>query len=298
MSKQKQLYGLIGYPVKHSFSAAMHNAAFSALGIDAEYRLFEVKPEALEDFVYSDDTIQDITGASFPVMDLRGFNVTIPHKEAILRFVVLEPKSLGVREINAVNTVKINVDHTMLGFNTDWWGFSHDLDIKGLNAHAQAAALIGAGGAGKAVAYALSKKNAREIAIYDIDQQRSQQLADKVRQWNPQCRAYAAATVFDLKIAEKKLLVNASSVGMKPNDPLLVKESMLSKDLFVYDLIYNPDQTKLLALAEKKGLRCSNGLDMLLYQGVLAFEHWTQQNAPRDVMLRALRKELNKCRQS
>lgn len=294
MSPQKQLYGLIGYPVKHSFSAAMHNAAFFALGINAEYRLFEVKPEDLEDFVYNEGTMQDVTGAVFNAQDLNGFNATIPHKEAMVKFTVLDIKSFGVREINALNTVRIDLDRTLVGFNTDWAGFSRDINEQ--NVDSKKAALIGAGGAGKAVAYALSKKDAREIAVYDIDRQRSVELAQKIQQWNPQCRAYAAGDIEGLRIKDKTLLVNASSVGMKPNDPVLIREDMLHSELFVYDLIYNPAQTKLLTMAKKKGLRCSNGLNMLLYQGMLAFSIWTGEDAPRDIMLKALQEELHKCR--
>ncbi len=279
MSNKKR-YGLIGYPVKHSFSAAMHNAAFSYLGMNAAYELFEVSPEKLKEFL-----------TSLAENNICGINVTIPHKESAVLF--LEEKSFGVSEIGAVNTIRVDNNGALKGFNTDYAGFSRD--IKELGANVRKTALIGAGGAAKAVVFALVKAGSREIAVFDIDFTKCTALAEKIRHTAPQCNAYAVDSIKALAINDKSILINASSVGMKDNDPVLIKENMLHKGLFVYDLIYNPGQTKLLKLAKDKGLPCSNGLKMLLYQGMLAFEHWTGQTPPEKVMFSALKGALEKC---
>ena len=270
---EKQIYGLIGYPVKHSFSAAMHNAAFLHFGINAQYRLFEVKPQELKDFF-----------SSAHEKGIRGFNVTIPHKENAVAF--LDEKSFGVAEIGATNTVRIDNDGKLKGFNTDYAGLSRD--IKELNVNVERTAILGAGGAAKAVVFALAKKGAAEIAVFDIDASRSGDLVKKIKQMFPECKVHAVDSVEALRIPEKTFLVNATPLGMKEDDPLLVEEEMLHKNLFIYDLIYNPAQTKLLETAKQKGLCVSNGLKMLLYQGMLAFEHWTGNPAPERVMFHAL----------
>ena len=287
----KQIYGLIGHPVKHSLSAAMHNAAFAYLGINAEYKLFDILPENLEDFLKPGGIVKDIEGNEIDKKNIKGFNVTIPHKEAVLKFVLLDDeKSYGVKEIQAVNTIIVNENGTLNGFNTDHAGFSQDVIINQA-VDAKRTAMIGAGGAAKAVAFVL-RNVAEVVAVFDVDKNRSSNLAAKIRKMAPTCNAYAVNCIGELKIKDKTFLVNASPVGMKEQDPLLITEDMLHKDLFVYDLIYNPEKTKLLKFADSLGIKNSNGLKMLLYQGTLAFEHWTGQSAPEDIMFKALQKAL------
>lgn len=273
-------YGLIGFPVRHSFSAAMHNAAFASYEINARYELFEVSPERLDSFL-----------RGLKNENICGINVTIPHKENSLR--CLDKKSAEVEEIGAVNTIRVNTDGTLKGFNTDYAGFTRHIEELGIKA--KKAALIGAGGAAKAVSLALAKKGTDEIAVYDIDKEKSLALSRRIKNIKPDCHVYNVDSIGGLKIEEKNILVNASPIGMKENDSCLVEESALRLDLFVYDLIYNPAKTKLLQLAQSKGLKNSNGLMMLLYQGMLSFEHWTRQGAPKEIMHKALLKELKKC---
>lgn len=276
----KQLYGLIGYPVKHSYSPLMHNAAFQNFGLNAEYNLFEIPPQGLEEFFKK--TIFE--------KNIRGFNVTVPHKEASLAFVTGRMHN-SVKKIGAVNTVVVRSDRKLDAFNTDYAGFLKDLEVHGVSLEGKRIALLGAGGGAKAVAFALASQKPSMIRLFDIDMMKAEFLVKNIRVYFPDI--LAASSIDRLDIGQADILVNATPVGMKPEDPLLVDEGVLHPDLFVYDLIYNPAETKLLAAAKKKGCSCANGLGMLLHQGALAFEHWTGQLAPVDVMRQALERGIH-----
>lgn len=279
MTSQK-IYGLIGYPVKHSLSPAMHNAAFRALRINSEYKLFEKKPEELDEFF-----------ASLSKQNIYGLNVTIPYKEIVIKY-LNGYKSYGVRIIGAVNTIVVGKDCRLRGFNTDYLGFSRH--ISELKLKPKRVAIIGAGGAAKAVCYALAKKDAEEIFIYDIDKNKSIGLVERFKGLFPKCKFLAADSIQNLETKNKDILINASPVGMKKDDPCLIDSSMLHSDIFIYDLIYNPVETKLLELAKNLGVRTSNGLKMLFYQAIIPFEKWTHKNAPQEVMWQALNEAVNK----
>jgi len=281
--KNPLIFGLIGFPVKHSFSPAMHNAAFKALNINAEYKLFEIKPEDLEGFFLS------LEGKG-----IHGLNVTVPYKEKVLDFVELDSESFYLKRIKAVNTIVIK-NGIRKGFNTDIPGFRRDLAEKNGKPENKRIAILGAGGAARAVAFALAEDKAKEIAIYDIDKNKSQNIVDLIKNLFPKLVIAVAETIEQLKIKEKDLLINTTPIGMKNTDHCLVAKEMLHENLFVYDLIYNPPKTKLLALAEKAHVKNSNGLGMLLYQGVLAFTHFTGKNAPVEIMRQALMDEIKKC---
>ncbi|MDD5477877.1 MAG: shikimate dehydrogenase [Candidatus Omnitrophica bacterium] len=274
-----RLYGLVGFPVKHSLSPCMHNAAFSKLKINAKYKLFELKPEELGNFL-----------SNLKKNNIRGFNVTYPYKEDILDF--LNSRSLAVKEIGAANTVVVDRGAKLKGFNTDYLGFSAHL--KELKVRSGKVAIIGAGGASKAVCFALAKMKIKELCIYDIDKFKSLSLFKKLNSVFPKTKFNVAMRIEDLEIADKDLLINASPVGMRPADPCLVDPQDLHKGLFVYDLIYNPPETKLISLAKERNLNFSNGLGMLLYQGVFAFEHFSGRKAPIKTMQEALLKGVKK----
>ena len=278
MTLKPKLYGLVGFPVKHSLSPCMHNAAFAALKLKAKYKLFELGAEQIEDFLNN-----------LKKNNIHGFNVTFPHKEKILPY--LDIKSPGVRGIGAVNTVVIK-GGKLKGFNTDFLGLSRHL--RELKVKPKKVAIIGAGGAAKAVCFALGKSKAEEICIYDIDSFKSLNLVSHFKDMFSQTRFSAVARIEELNLGNKDLLVNASPVGMHADDPCLIEDKMLHKGLFVYDLIYNPTETKILAKARKIGARFSNGLGMLLYQGVLSFEHFTGKRAPVEIMQAALEKGVKK----
>jgi shikimate dehydrogenase len=279
MTLKPKLYGLVGFPIKHSLSPHMHNAAFSALKINAKYKLFELQAEQLENFL---DNLKK--------NNILGFNVTIPYKEKILPY--LNIKSFGVREIGAANTVVVTRDGKLHGFNTDFLGFSRHLKV--LKVKPRKAAIIGAGGAARAVCFALGKSKVEEICIYDIDAYKSLGLVSQFKDIFNQIKFSAVARVEELNLQDKDLLVNASPVGMRPDDPCLVESRLIHKDLFVYDLIYNPAETKLIAQAKLAGAHYYNGLGMILYQGILAFEHLTGKKAPVEIMMAALEKGVKK----
>ncbi len=274
MSSSK-IYGLIGWPLGHSLSPQMQNAAFKALGINAEYKLFPLIPQYFDDFL-----------ANLYNSCISGLNVTVPYKEKVLDLVELDKKSLYLRQVKAVNTMVFS-EGVWWGFNTDIPGFSRHLK-ENFNPWKKKTAILGAGGAGRAVAYVLAKEGAAQIAIFDIDQAKSGGIVEMINNLFPQSEICAVDSIEKLEIKDNDLLVNATPIGLKGFDPVIIKEEMLHKDLFVYDLIYNPAETKLLALAKKAGARTSNGLGMLLYQGMLSFEIWTGKKAPKEIMHKAL----------
>jgi len=279
MTLKPKLYGLIGFPVKHSLSPCMHNAALKALKIKARYKLFELQAEQLEDFL-----------GNLKKNNILGFNVTIPYKEKVLPYV--NTKSFGVREIGAVNTVVVTKDGKLKGFNTDFAGFSRHL--KELKVNPKKTAIIGAGGAARAVCFALGNSKVEEVCIYDIDVYKSLNLSRQFKDAFDQTKFSAVARIDELNLQDKDLLVNASPVGMHADDPCLIEDKQIHKNIFVYDLIYNPVETRLISQARQRGARFSNGLGMLLYQGALSFEHFTGKKAPVKIMQAALEKGVKK----
>jgi shikimate dehydrogenase len=290
----KQIYGLIGYPVKHSLSPLMHNAAFKALGIPAEYKLFEIPPEKLEKFLLEEVFEKDILG----------FNITIPHKvrareilEKNFPFQEKTPQMLEnayyVKLSGAVNTVR-KIGNKLEYFNTDATGFLRSLEDKkflGFNPNNKTILLLGCGGAGRAIIASLSYRNVKIKKIYvnDINNEtivsakkhfsNLAQLKNKLE--------FISSDEIPSVIKDCDLLVNASPVGMKNKDEILINKSLLHKDLSVYDIVYN-QKTQLIKDAQELGLPVANGLSMLLYQGIDTFELWTKKKAPVEIMWGAL----------
>jgi len=276
-----KIYGVLGYPAKHSLSPAMHNAAFGHLEINARYETFEVKPEKLEKFLADRDK-----------NNIWGLNVTVPYKEKILDFVTIDEGSSYLKQVRAVNTI-VKKENTWKGFNTDILGFSRHLK-ENFEPYGKSAAILGAGGASRAVAYVLANSGAKEVSIFDIDQEKTRKVIEMMKELSPDFKISAVDSIEQLDIKNKDLLVNATPVGLKESDPCLLNAEMLHKNLFVYDLIYNPKETKLLALARSVGAKSSNGLGMLLYQGAISFEHFTGESAPITIMHEALNKGVAK----
>lgn len=261
----------------------MHNAAFKALGINAEYRLFEVEPGKLDSFLKSlaDNRIY-------------GLNVTVPYKEKVLAY--LEEQSPEVRFTGAANTIIVKEKKSLEGWNTDGLGFHRHLtgDLK-FDISGARVLILGAGGAAKAVINQLAEHGAKSIYIYDIDKEKSKVLAVKTSAAFPKTRSLSVESISELNFKDLALLINATPIGLKEGDPLLVSGDAFHPGLLVYDLIYNPAETKLLNTAKEKGCKVSNGLGMLLYQGVRSFKLWTGQDAPLELMRQALNQAVKKC---
>lgn len=277
INAETQIYGLIGCPVRHTFSPLMHNAAFESLGINAVYITFEIRPKEL--------------GCGVSLMKLlgvRGLNVTIPHKEKVLEYLdeIDEEASL----IKAVNTI-VNKNGRLKGFNTDGMGFVLSLKEEfGILPKGKNFFIWGSGGASRAISFSLALNGASRIVIVDCVEEKAINLAKSLAK-NTSCEAIALKR--DKKAIREMMLnsdvfVNATPCGMKSTDPRVVDPGFLHKRLFVYDLIYNPRVTKLIKDAKNKGLRISNGMGMLLNQGAISFNLWTGKKAPVSVMKKAL----------
>ncbi|NIM02913.1 shikimate dehydrogenase [bacterium] len=281
-SGSTKIVRLIGYPVEHSKSPLMHNAAFQSLGLDFVYNLFSVKPSDLK---------EAITGLRAP--NVAGANVTIPYKEEVMKY--LDEISPEAEFIGAVNTIH-NRQGRLGGYNTDGQGFITSLLTEGrIKLEGQKALLLGAGGAGKAVAVKLTERGVERLAITDKIAAKGEDLVGRLRENIPDCPVYAVAMSskeFAETVFESTLLVNATPVGMKEGDPCVIDPEYLHKDLFIYDVIYNRE-TPLVAEAKKRGLKALGGIGMLIYQGAASFEIWTGQRAPVEVMRKKILEELS-----
>jgi shikimate dehydrogenase len=280
-----RIYGLFGYPVKHTLSPCMHNAAFAATGLNAVYLPFEVKPQEIK-----------LGIKAVKALGISGINITIPHKEKCIPF--LDGLSDEAKAIGAVNTI-VNRKGKLIGYNTDGTGFMTALNI---NLHfapkGKSVFILGAGGAAKAVATVLAMGGVKKIILCDVVRSRAVQL---VRQLKGDFKKLQAKVWnFPLPVSKLKLpldidlLVNATPVGMKYRDPLLVAPGSLREGLTIFDLVYNHPETKLVSLARAKGLKADTGLGMLLFQGAIAFSLWTQKKAPLEIMRKALLKAMGR----
>ncbi|MFC7070887.1 shikimate dehydrogenase [Halobaculum lipolyticum] len=275
------VYGLIGNPVGHSLSPPMHEAAYDALGLDARYVTFE--PDA-------DDGAAAVEAAA--TLGVAGVNVTVPFKRDVLEAV--EPDDLAA-EVGAVNTVDCSTDPPR-GYNTDVAGVRRAFAHHGVEREGAAAVVVGAGGAGRAAAFALAE-DAVSLHIANRTVRRAESLAKEVRAALPDdLDTPTTVTAGGLDgladtVPTADLLVNATTVGME-SDETPVPADHLHADLAVLDAVYAPLDTRLLRDARDAGATTVDGAWMLLFQGVEAFERWTGEDAPVEAMNEALRAEL------
>ena len=274
--------GLIGWPVEHSLSPVMHNAAFQALGLGWRYELLSVPPGQLG------AALADLNAGDFG-----GANVTVPHKSAVMAY--LDEIDAAARSIGAVNTISVQ-GNRLLGHNTDAPGFVSALCEAGLELSGRRALLLGAGGAARAVAYALAQAGCA-VAIHNRTAMRAAGLVHHMQDLGlcaPVTRMPGETALDELDLARFDLLVNATAAGMWPHDDGSPWPEALSlpSHWTVFDLVYNPLETRLLRQARRAGARTIDGLGMLVWQGVLAFELWTGQEPPADLMRSAALKVL------
>ncbi len=265
MTIKQTTYGLIGYPLGHSLSPCMHNTAFRALDVPAVYELFPLQENELGPFVES---------LKSPDCHIFGLNVTVPYKEKVIPF--LDALSPFAEKAGAVNTIEVDQDRRLIGHNTDGPGFWAHLAELNFHAQGKRVAILGAGGAARAIISMLCLMDGPPIGIrlYDIDTVKAESLISDLSVRIDTGIVEVVSCMEDLNIELADMLINATPIGLKGSDPCLVEHAVLHADMLVYDLIYNPKETALLKAAASKGARTANGLGMLFYQGVLAFEHW------------------------
>lgn len=276
-----KLLGVIGHPIEHSRSPVMHNAAIAHLNLDYVYLPLPVKPDDLE-----------IAIAGFAAIGLVGFNVTIPHKQAILPF--LSEVSAVAQAVGAVNTVWRTGDLLWVGTNTDVEGFLAPLRTYDRDWSQTVAVILGNGGAARAVVAGCVQLGCSEIHVAGQNQVNLQEFLNswvnsplsvnlQVHNWEE----------MPLLIPQATLLVNTTPVGMYPHveaSPLSAAQmANLQLGAIVYDLIYNPNPTQFLRQAQQHGAITINGLEMLVQQGAAALQLWLQQPVPVDVMRQALK---------
>lgn len=274
--------GIFGYPISHTLSPAMHNAVIKALGLDMVYLPFEVKPPNLKEAVNG-----------IRSLGITGVNITIPHKEAVVRF--LDDISEEAKLICAVNTI-VNKNRKLIGYNTDGYGYLLSLKEEfNFNPKGKKIVIIGAGGASRGILAALAIKKPKAITVANRTLIRAVSLVRAFKNKFPDTKFNAIGLQGDrLKESfhDASLLVNTTSVGMKKNEALNIPLGALPKRAIVSDIIYNPLETALLKKAAKLGLATHSGLGMLIHQGARSFKLWTGIDAPVDVMKKAALKAL------
>jgi len=272
--------GLIGFPLGHSLSPKLHNAALCHCDLQGKYSLFPIEPDDMQSRVCSGE--------------ITGLNVTIPHKQNVIPLLDELTETAGA--IGAVNTIYLR-NKKLIGDNTDAPGFLADLKKflaespspvlgDGIGVREKKALVLGAGGSARAVVYALLKDGWNVILAARRFEQ-AQQLVDLFA--NHQLQS-ADFTLSNIELSDITLIVNTTPVGMSPNtDQSPWPENLpFPQDAVIYDLVYNPYQTKLVKEAHAQGLRAITGRGMLIEQAALAFELWTGEQVPDEIMLSAL----------
>jgi shikimate dehydrogenase len=272
--------GIIGDPIEHSMSPVMHNAAFTALDLDYAYLPFRVRREELKMAI-----------AGIKALGIVGLNVTIPHKVDVIP--LLDKLDLLAEKMGAVNTI-VNEDGVLAGYNTDAPGFLQALLARGIAPEGKKIVILGAGGAAKGISFILAEAGAR-LVILNRTLFKAKQLVSQIAQsYNKRLEAMALNDE-NLRRAldNADVLVNTTSIGMVPDvDRTPVPAELLKADVVVFDIVYNPLETRLLREARMAGARTIDGLDMLVWQGVLAFHKFTGREAPFEIMKQAAEKAL------
>ncbi|MBI3168481.1 MAG: shikimate dehydrogenase [Chloroflexi bacterium] len=269
--------GLIGYPLGHSLSPKIHTAALNACGLQGDYSLFPIYPDDKQGLK---DLLSHVRAG-----EITGLNVTIPHKQNVIEF--MDELTPTAEAIGAVNTIYLR-DEKLIGDNTDAPGFLSDLK-KFVNKEtstqvSRQALVLGAGGSARAVVYALVK-DGWNVTITTRRLEQAEKLTNSFPNYQ-----LPITDLTDLRPSTFDLLVNTTPVGMTPSiDQSPLPENLsLSSNTFIYDLVYNPRETKLVRDARTQGLSATGGLGMLIEQAALAFEIWTGHAPPREVLFQSV----------
>ncbi|SHE51016.1 shikimate dehydrogenase [Caldanaerobius fijiensis DSM 17918] len=274
INSSTKLYAVIGHPIKHSLSPHIHNFSFKYAGVNAVYLCFDINPDRLGDAING-----------FKAIGLSGFNVTIPYKESIIKY--LDEVDVNAGLIGAVNTV-INKDGHFKGYNTDGIGFINTL--KNHHIEINEVIVLGAGGASRAICTALILNGAKRINIINRTYENAVKLASHIQSIDSKCKVNAD-TLENISKYEAELLVNTTSVGMWPHVDNSPVDDIPKGVKVVYDIVYNPYETKLIKMAKEKGCQIVYGIEMLIGQAVESFKIWTGVDIPEDVIITYLKKE-------
>ncbi len=274
ITTETQLCGVLGNPVHHSLSPAIHNAAFRHLGLNFVYLAFPVKED-----------VEGAVGGIRALGNMRGFSVTIPHKVAVMPY--LDEIEATARHIGSVNTI-IKDQDKLIGFNTDATGALRALRQAETQLKGQRVLLLGSGGAARAIAFGLAVEGEIEgLTVLGIDDAERTALAKDLLERTSISVSEAPLTQETLAngIADSQVLIHCTPIGMHPNiHETCVEKSLLKPELAVMDIVYNPLETQLLREAREVGCRTIRGVEMFVNQAVGQFERWTGRTAPIDVM--------------
>jgi shikimate dehydrogenase len=275
ISGRTRVLALIGQPVGHSLSPAMHNAAFAEDGLDFVYVCLDVDPEALPAAVLG-----------LKALKFRGFNVTMPHKRAVVPLV--DGLDDGARVSGAVNTVVIDASG-MRGYNTDGGGMVMACEEAGIELSGKSVLLLGSGGTASAIAVAFCKTGVSDLHIANRDTEHAARLRDKLRLTGMEGISVGSLASLEHDAPDADVIVNATSLGMKEGDSLPLPPEYVQRGRAICDVVYRPGkETPLVRLAQERGVRVVAGGRMLLYQGVLAQKLWTGRKPNVEAMDRAI----------
>jgi shikimate dehydrogenase len=275
ISAKTKVCAVIGDPVEHSLSPIMHNAAFEALDLDYVYLAFQVKEEQVASAL-----------VGMWALGIHGLNVTMPHKNTVIS--QLDEVDRDAKLLCSVNTI-LNKNGKLWGFSTDGEGAVKALKANGVNLKDKRVLLLGAGGAARAIAYALARE-AGELVILNRTEIQAESLACFLtRETNKKIVSGGLnSAAIEANMPKTDILINATSVGMNPHHTQSpVSPKLLRKDLVVMDIVYNPVETKLAKDAKAAGAKVVSGVEMLIYQGAASFEIFTDKSAPVEVMRKA-----------
>ncbi|MCW3975055.1 MAG: shikimate dehydrogenase [Candidatus Bathyarchaeota archaeon] len=281
ISGRTKICGVIGNPIKHTLSPIMHNAAFKKLNLDFAYVAFKVEENMLQEAI-----------EGMRALRIHGLNVTIPHKESIIQ--LLDGIDPEARDIGAVNTI-LNKADELIGYNTDGIGAIKAIEGHKINPRKKRIVMLGAGGSARSIAYHISQV-AEKVVVLNRTEERAKKLAENLKfkinaniVWDQ-----LSKEVIRKQLIDADILINTTSIGLSPrSDESLVDPKFLNPELCVFDIVYNLIGTKLIRDARKIGAKTIDGIDMLIYQGAMAFTIWTGVEAPIKAMKDAIIQEIS-----
>jgi len=282
ISGKTKILGIFGYPIEHTLSPAMHNAAIEALGVDMVYLPFEVRPERL-----------GMAVEAIRSLDILGVNVTIPHKSVVIPY--LDRISEEARVIGAINTI-VNREGELIGYNTDGEGYVRSLKRElGFDFKGKTVLLLGAGGAARGILVSIAREGPKDVIVANRTIAKASALVRELKGQFPDVGVTALGLIPEIlkvHMGGTTLLINTTSLGMR-GEGIGLPLDALPGDAVVSDIVYRPLMTPLLKEASALGLITHNGLGMLVEQGALSLKLWTGLDAPREIMREVVLKSLD-----